>query len=374
MDYKNQFEHVLDGKRSKPLSYHLGHWYAYATDWIELEPGVPKNMEVIQGEYQGGLTAIMIAVEVEGEDYPKAPLPQDNPVLPIFKTAALTADQIDAIYEFMWEGHLNVTNGPIFSDYDAGGTDSALEKTDSPLPTEPTFPAVEQSALRLWTLDHERTVKAEYVVLMGTEVVLKDLHGKVVKVPLSAFSKEDLALIELFNPPTLKLDFKKDLSTFPVLYNDAYTQSDFMAQEFTARAVITQQNMKEYNHPLRAEMYVILDEYDGDNFILMDRQIETSVALTPENGKVFELKGEKKRIRRFLSYNGDIRGEKYKGHMILVYDERGEIIAQNVTHDWLLDIVEKLRVLPVGRHFNKQGERVHPPRPRFTDAFWSHPP
>jgi len=87
MDYKNQFEHVLTGKPSKPLNYHLGHWYAYATDWIELEPGVPKEMEVILGEYQGTLSAWMIAVEVEGVEYPKGPAPQDNPVLPIFKTA-----------------------------------------------------------------------------------------------------------------------------------------------------------------------------------------------------------------------------------------------------------------------------------------------
>ncbi|RKX43944.1 MAG: hypothetical protein DRP64_07490 [Verrucomicrobia bacterium] len=60
--------------------------------------------------------------------------------------------------------------------------------------------------------------------------------------------------------------------------------------------------------------------------------------------------------------------------MILVYDERGEIIARNMSHDWLLDIVEELSVFSGGRHFNKQGERVFPPSPGFTDRFWSMSP
>jgi len=145
------------------------------------------------------------------------------------------------------------------------------------------------------------------------------------------------------------------------------------AQEFAGGVVVKQQNMKEYSRPLRLEIYVILDEYDGNNFILLDRQIET-FTLTPENGRSFELHRDKKILRRYENYGGVLRGEKYKGYMILVYDERGEIIAQNLSHDWLLDLVEKLRVFPVGRHFNKQGERVHPPRPKFSDRFWEHSP
>ena len=58
------------------------------------------------------------------------------------------------------------------------------------------------------------------------------------------------------------------------------------AQEFAGGVVVKQRNIKEYTRPLRLEKYVILDEYDGNNFILLDRQIET-FTLTPENGKSF---------------------------------------------------------------------------------------
>jgi len=372
LDYKNQFAHAWDGKESKPLSYHLGHWWAYAGEWIELEPGVPQEMEVILGEYSGGLFAAMVAVEVYGEEYPSAPSPQDNPVLPIFKTSVLTADQVDNVHEYMWEGHLDYASGPVFCDYDPAG-----KTADAPVPgstVEPgdaeTLPVDSESALRTWTLNAGKTVEAEYVNLFGGKVVLKGARGKVAKVPLTEFSPEDLYLIELLNPPELRMDFKKHTSNFKVLSNPTSTMPIPFAQTFAGGVVVRQQNMKNYPHPLRLEMYVILAEYDGDNFILFDRQVDT-FRLTPENERRFEVVGNKSILRRYEYYGGAVRGEKYKGYMILVYDERGEIVAQNLSHDWLFDIRDKLLVFPVGRHFNKQGERVFPPSPPFSDHFWS---
>ncbi len=368
MDYKNQFEHALSVKRFKPTNYHLGHWYAYATDWIELDPGIPQEMEVICGDYTGGLFATMIAVEVEGVEYPRAPTPQDNPVLPIFKTSALSADQIDAIYEFMWEGHLMVTNGPIFSDYETESLPVA-DLVDIPVEMK-SVPPVEP-AQRTWTLNSGKNFEAEYVMVIGGNVVLKSEREKVIKVPLSKFSAADLKVLELLNPPDLKLDFKKHTSRFEVLLNPKATAIP-TAQNFAGGVVVKQQTMKEYTHPLRIEMYVIAGDYDGNNFILLDRQIE-GFMLTTENKKIFELKGDSKVLRRYDDYGGVVRGEKYQGHMILVYDQRGEIIAQKLTHTWLLDLVEPLRLLPIGRHFNKEGKRVHPPRPKFSSRYWSAP-
>ena len=147
-----------------------------------------------------------------------------------------------------------------------------------------------------------------------------------------------------------------------------------MATEFAGGVVIEQQDrMNDYQRPLWLEFYVILDEFDGDNYILHDRQIET-FTLLPENDRRFALTGREDIMLRYEYYGGAVRGEKYKGYMMLVYNERGEIIAQNLSHDWLLDLRDKLVKFPVGRHFDKNGERVHPPRPKFTDKYWEHAP
>ena len=53
----------------------------------------------------------------------------------------------------------------------------------------------------------------------------------------------------------------------------------------------------------------------------------------------------------------------YGGYLIVVTDERGKIIDYGTSHEWLFENLEKLKKIPVGRHFDKTITRVHPPRP-----------
>ena len=373
LDCWNQFESSVSGPPFKLSSYHFGHWFSTYSDWIELAPGESQDLEMILGEYGGGLFSAMVAIEEYDVDYPKAPLPQDNPKLPIFKTASLSLDQVDAVYQRMWEGHLSVTNGPVFSDYDTGKRSANNTLLTSEEPVEHTKEPT-KSALRLWTLSSGKNVEAEYINIMGGKVVLKTKRGKIVKVPPAEFCAEDITHLELLNPPKLKMSFKKDTRSFQVNSNPDSNDSIPVATEFSAGVVITQEDRKnDYQRPLRLEFFVVLDEFDGDNYILHDRQIE-SFTLSPENERSFKLSGREGVMLRYEYYGGDVRGEKYKGYMILVFNEQDEIIAQNLSHDWLLDIRDKLLEFPVGRHFSKTGDRVFPPRPKFTDWAWEMSP
>jgi hypothetical protein len=375
LDYKNQFEAAVSAPASKALNYHLGHWWAYGSEWIELEPGVPQDVEFILGDYKGFLFASMVAIEEYGVEYPKAPLPLDNPQLPIFKTARLNRDQIDAVSQQMWEGHLNLTSGPVFSDYDVGNdTETSIGIPVEKNEVEPKAPLPEQSPLRVWTLGNGKSVEAEFVNLFSGQAVLKSTRGKIIKVPLNEFSSADRDLLTILNPPELKLSFKKDARAFTVRSNPELDVPVPVANDFAGGVVIEQKDRKlNYDRPLRLEFYVIADEFDGDHFILHDRQI-ADVELTPENNKRFELTGRKDVMLRYEHYSGTVRGEKYKGYMILVFNENDEIIAQSLSHDWLLDIRDELLTFPVGRHFNKEGQRVTPPRPTFTDRYWDAEP
>ena len=62
-----------------------------------------------------------------------------------------------------------------------------------------------------------------------------------------------------------------------------------------------------------------------------------------------------------------MRGTKYGGYLITVTDERGFIIQYKTSHDWLFEKLRNLRKVPVGKHFNKEGNRVSPPRPTRDD-------
>ncbi len=95
--------------------YMLGAQPAQVGDWITLEGGVPKEMEVFIGESPGGIFCAQLLVQVEGVDYEKNK--QGGPILPMFTTDVPSWGTLDAIYEHLVQGEATLTNGPVFNDF-----------------------------------------------------------------------------------------------------------------------------------------------------------------------------------------------------------------------------------------------------------------
>lgn len=95
-------------------NWYWGRGYVQIGDWITLEPGVPLDMEILLGD-NGASTGFILAVEEEGVEYERSG--QGAPILPVFRTAELSRDYLDAIYRELPEGEVCLTNGPIFRDY-----------------------------------------------------------------------------------------------------------------------------------------------------------------------------------------------------------------------------------------------------------------
>jgi hypothetical protein len=84
-------------------------------DWITLKAGEQCDMELIVSD-EGGLAAAYLMVEEKGVDYELGA--QGCPILPVFRTAKLSYDQLAAISEFLpSDENICLTNGPIFNDY-----------------------------------------------------------------------------------------------------------------------------------------------------------------------------------------------------------------------------------------------------------------
>ncbi len=142
-----------------------------------------------------------------------------------------------------------------------------------------------------------------------------------------------------------------------------------MLTHITLGVKIEQLRKKPYARELKVELFSIASEIDGNNFVLLDRQ-EGTFTLSAENGGTHEFWGKTADMRDYKDWEGNRRGRRFKGHMIVVTDERGEIIAHDLTNDWFLDIIEPLRNFPVGRHFDKTGARVYPPRALPIKSLW----
>jgi hypothetical protein len=117
------------GDMSRAASMYGGLWHSTSSDdgkypiphrvtvgdWITLEAGVPKEMEVVVTDNPALGAILLVMVQVKGEEYPKAV--QGGPLLPIFKTAELSHDHLDMIYRALPDGIADFVNGPVFRDY-----------------------------------------------------------------------------------------------------------------------------------------------------------------------------------------------------------------------------------------------------------------
>ncbi len=347
--------------------YWLGNNKSVVGDWITLKAGEPVDMEVLIGEKPGGVYCAMLLVEVQGVEYPKNR--QGAPILPIFKTAYPSWELQDAILKDLGRNEACVTNGPIFSDYET----SVHVVSNQVAEVEPT--ATNQAAqaekavdeMRTWTLDGGKSVQARFVAIIGKEVVLKDPRGRQKKIPLERFSEADRNYIELEQPPEFNIDFAKLTSQWTYPPSPYSTRVPPTMFDYTFKAKLKQVSTGDYDHDLKVEIFAVGKQYSDDNsFVLLTREDDHFVPAKQEN-RLFSYSTKKKVTLHVTNIFSAFQGTKYYGYLVVVTDERGEIIQHAESNAWLFNILDNLRTLPVGSYFNKSGKRIHPTQPRSTN-------
>ena len=348
---------------SKSRTYKLGNNYAEYGDWVTLEPGVPVKMDVIMGEVPGGHFDGMLAVQVEGEEYELNS--QQGPILPMFKTAEPSHDLLDAIYEWLVPGEACLTNGPVFSDIGGVPKRGRVQAKEAP----EVAPVAEFNPLRVWTLNTGKNLEGEYTTVMGDKLVVKTIKGKQVKIPLDAVSEEDRKYAMLSDPPAFSVDFIKTSQAHIGRYELSPQELQWgtlppQVNDFRFGARVRQSGARPYNYELEVEYFAIGQQLlDDDKFILFDRDSATFTP-TRENKRMMEFKGERTVETQAYPLHDQMRGRKFKGHLVLVRDQRGKIIAHSASSKWLYEKRDKLARLPVGVFFDKNCDRVYPTGPK----------
>lgn len=222
-----------------------------------------------------------------------------------------------------------------------------------------------RAEVRTWTVK-DKVLEADYINIMGDKLVLKTPKGKTVKVPLTDISDEDREYLTLINVPEFVIGFLKKgnqrfVKTGPFIED---VDASFTDYEFGVR--IRQDDRRHYPYELTIEYWAIGNELKtyGDKYILLDHGI-SSYTPSAENEKSHQFTGQEVELMQHV-YDDDKRGENYFGYIITVTDVRGEIIIHQESNKWLWENLDKIRELPVGAYFNKQGDRTHPTRPKAT--------
>ena len=212
------------------------------------------------------------------------------------------------------------------------------------------------------------------LVAPGETVVIKNAKGKQLKVPFSKLSPDDQEYAQLAQPPKFSINFSKSSQSIPPPKESPFVNTPRPLQifDFSFKASVKQSSTKVYPHGLVVEFFAIGEEVDGDNYILLDRQTGSFVP-SGENKKTLLLQSpEPIRIQTTAIRSASpMRGAKYGGYLVVVRDKRGRIIQYKTSKEWLIECLENLEKLPVGKHFDKKGNRVGPPRPTSGDRpYW----
>jgi len=220
-----------------------------------------------------------------------------------------------------------------------------------------------QAELHLWTFTDGRTTEAEFISIIGKKVVLKNAKGKIFKIKLNALTETDRKFIQLSNPPKIDINFTKPtkMRKFPENpWVTEFPQSSYI----TCSVKLKQISSGKYPYELTVEMFAFAEEINGNKKILLDYQKKNFFL----NGRdsSFKLTGETKEFLKYrVNRNLGFRGNRYGGHLIVITDKRGEIIAYKSTSKRFITYVENLRKLHPGCFFDPaNGERCRPTRPK----------
>lgn len=224
-----------------------------------------------------------------------------------------------------------------------------------------------QAEMRVWTHESGQQFEAEYIAIQAGKVLTRDANGKDIRMPLGSLSEADRRFVELENPPTITVDFiesfdQRDPRPSPIWVNN----SPVHVFHYSFGARVKQKSAGMYNHELSLEIFAIgQQELDRDKYRLLSRISSEPFVLSKENGREFELRDDGiVKLMRYKLAGEYPRGERFAENLILVKDERGEIIGYNSTRNWLFENRDKLENLPVGAWFNEDCVRVHPTSPK----------
>lgn len=224
-----------------------------------------------------------------------------------------------------------------------------------------------RAEVRTWTLQSGETVQGEYVSVAFDRIIVRNELGHRIKLPADEVSAADRCYVELANPPKLTLDLLKSeeqifVKPSPIWVNN----SPVNMLHFSFGARIRQRDTVRYGHDLTVEIYAVAKQvYDPDKYQLLYRWKSEPFQLTEENGRRVEIQAPKVvDLVEYLLVGEYPRGRQFAESLLVVRDERGEIVASRSSKNWLLENLDKLSALPTGAWFDKSCRRVHPTSPQ----------
>ncbi len=228
--------------------------------------------------------------------------------------------------------------------------------------------------IRIWRDKKGKEYEAEYVRELFDKVTLKTTDGKEHRLAVKDFSEHDQKYLRVMVPPNFSIDFSKKTSEKEKAW-ELWDEDDDVTTIVRGDVTIAKESKRPFTSSLKAEIFLVAEELDGENYILLGKT-DSSFLFSEQNDYTHVFKIDPVEALVYLEFNFiQQRGEEYRGYLVVVSDAHGNILKTKTDiREWIEapEVIENLRELMVrgkmsirNRHFDKTGQKVRVPRPKF---------
>jgi hypothetical protein len=205
------------------------------------------------------------------------------------------------------------------------------------------FGAVSSRAeFRVWSSkDGVSNVEAQYIQMAGPKVVLEKKDGTRTMVPMTALCAKDQEYLASVIPPKVEIDVDKDVSS-EKLYESGYSTKE--RDKITINATIKKVSKAPCSQKLKVYVFVVAKSYIGGSRLVVGKA--DAPFSFEKQGAVF-LKADGS-VSYWDSYGSGKQGWKYEGYIVVVENEKGQVIAVESNKSTYEKNWSKIKVQKVG--------------------------
>lgn len=230
--------------------------------------------------------------------------------------------------------------------------------------------------MRVWEDVEGNQVTGRFYSELFGKVTVINQDGEKMVLGIDKLSDEDKKYIRVMVPPKIKVEVRtqtKLLKPRPMAL-----WRDDVEKVYTVVATVTKQSQRPFTSRIKAELFMVADEVEGENQVLLQR-VEGDFLLLEEKNYQYEFRSPPVKTIVFTNITDDKKkGEIYKGYLLILSSMQGDLILiDSNLPKWMQqpDVIKNLRELSIrgassmcSRHFDKTGKKVPPPRPTSCPA------
>jgi hypothetical protein len=219
------------------------------------------------------------------------------------------------------------------------------------------------AVMRVWPDAQGNLVEGEYVRVASNQVIVRDRAGKANYIPLKGLSAKDMEYLTSVYVPEVVINFSKRASD--VGGKDLAQDDDKIS--IVTGTVEVKIKPKIPNDTLRAEAYLIGAEVVTPDYRIKSKVLQ-ALKFTEENNFTAEFQLEME-SREYMEYNLQMRGTVYAGYLVLVLNQKNEIISHKTDISWLKEEkIPLLRRFRVDAFFDDNCKPRSVPRPEYSSG------